>query len=94
MQVTRTDAYGNDFLIVSPGIRPPEKKGSDDQQRTVDVEEAFQNGADHIVVGRPIIAAGDPRAAASATRESSVVPTSVPSANIVSPASSSRPLPA
>lgn len=56
---------GDDFLIVSPGIRTPEKKGSDDQQRTVDVEEAFHNGADHIVVGRPIVGAANPKQAAA-----------------------------
>lgn len=44
--------YGNNFLIVTPGIRPV--KNIDDQKRTVDVEEAFKNGADYIVVGRPI----------------------------------------
>ena len=37
---------------------------SDDQKRTVDVEEAFLNGADHIVIGRPIRQAPDPKAAA------------------------------
>jgi orotidine-5'-phosphate decarboxylase len=43
---------GEQFLIVMPGIRPVDN--SDDQKRTVDVEQAFQNGADYIVVGRPI----------------------------------------
>ncbi len=51
------------FLIVVPGIRPV--ANLDDQKRTVDVEEAFLNGADYIVVGRPIRAAPDPVAAAS-----------------------------
>ncbi|MCC6533918.1 MAG: orotidine-5'-phosphate decarboxylase [Burkholderiales bacterium] len=55
---------GNQFLIVTPGIRPV--KNVDDQKRTVDVEEAFQKGADYIVVGRPIRGAADPRAAAEA----------------------------
>ena len=50
------------FLIVTPGIRPV--KNVDDQKRTVDVDEAFRNGADYIVVGRPIRNAADPRAAA------------------------------
>ena len=36
----------------------------DDQKRTVDVAQAFANGADYIVVGRPIRDAADPRAAA------------------------------
>jgi len=43
---------GDDFIVVSPGIRPVQN--TDDQKRTVDVEEAFLNGADYIVVGRPI----------------------------------------
>jgi orotidine-5'-phosphate decarboxylase len=47
------DELGNNFLIVTPGIRPVEN--TDDQKRTVDVKTAFQNGADYIVVGRPIL---------------------------------------
>lgn len=54
---------GENFLIVVPGIRPVANV-QDDQKRTVDVEEAFLNGADHIVVGRPIRNAADPRRAA------------------------------
>lgn len=57
---------GQQFLIVSPGIRPVENKlvEADDQKRVVDVEQAFRNGADYIVVGRPIRKAADPRAKA------------------------------
>jgi orotidine-5'-phosphate decarboxylase len=55
---------GGKFLIVCPGIRPVENKPADDQKRTVDVEQAFRNGADYIVVGRPIKNAGDPKAKA------------------------------
>jgi orotidine-5'-phosphate decarboxylase len=55
---------GDRFLVVSPGIRPVENKPADDQKRVVDVEEAFHNGADYIVVGRPIRNAPDPRAKA------------------------------
>ena len=55
---------GDSFLIVSPGIRPVENKPADDQKRTVDVEQAFRNGADYIVVGRPIKNAADPKAKA------------------------------
>ena len=51
------------LLVVTPGIRPVENR-SDDQKRTVDVAQAFANGADYIVVGRPIRDAADPRAAA------------------------------
>ena len=47
-----------------PGIRPVENRPSDDQKRVVSVEQAFRNGADYIVVGRPIRDAADPRAAA------------------------------
>jgi orotidine-5'-phosphate decarboxylase len=54
------------LLVVTPGIRPVENKPVDDQKRTVDVAQAFANGADYIVVGRPIRAAVDPRAAALA----------------------------
>lgn len=53
------------LLVVCPGIRPVSNSG-DDQKRTVDVRQAFINGADYIVVGRPIRTAADPRAAAAA----------------------------
>jgi orotidine-5'-phosphate decarboxylase len=54
------------FLVVTPGIRPVDntEEQSDDQKRTVDVKTAFMNGADYIVVGRPIKSAPDPYAAA------------------------------
>jgi orotidine-5'-phosphate decarboxylase len=55
---------GSNFLVVSPGIRPVENRPSDDQKRTVDVEEAFRLGADYIVMGRPVLKAADPRAKA------------------------------
>jgi len=57
------------LLVVTPGIRPVENKPVDDQKRTVDVAQAFANGADYIVVGRPIRDAADPRAAAEAIQE-------------------------
>jgi orotidine-5'-phosphate decarboxylase len=56
---------GDRFLVVSPGIRPVENKPVDDQKRTVDVEQAFRNGADYIVVGRPIKTAADPKGKAA-----------------------------
>ncbi|HEX8988806.1 MAG TPA: orotidine-5'-phosphate decarboxylase [Rhodocyclaceae bacterium] len=59
---------GEKLLVVTPGIRPVENKPVDDQKRTVDVAQAFQNGADYIVVGRPIRQASDPRAAAQAVQ--------------------------
>jgi len=58
------ETLGEQFLIVTPGIRPV--ANTDDQKRTVDVEEAFRNGADYIVVGRPIRDAPDPRTAGEA----------------------------
>ena len=57
---------GQKLLVVTPGIRPVENRPADDQKRTVDVAQAFANGADYIVVGRPIRQAPDPRAAAQA----------------------------
>jgi orotidine-5'-phosphate decarboxylase len=56
-------------LLVTPGIRP---EGSDreDQRRTLDPKAALEAGADVLVVGRPITAAPDPRAAARAMLDS------------------------
>jgi orotidine-5'-phosphate decarboxylase len=56
-------AVGEDCVVVTPGIRLPES-GADDQARVVTPEAAVRDGADYIVVGRPIIAAPDPTAAA------------------------------
>ena len=53
---------GERFLVVTPGIRPV--ANVDDQKRVVGVEQAFRNGADYIVVGRPIKNVPDPREAA------------------------------
>jgi orotidine-5'-phosphate decarboxylase len=57
------------LLVVTPGIRPVDNRPADDQKRTVDVAQAFKNGADYIVVGRPIRDAADPRAAAEAIQQ-------------------------
>ena len=57
---------GHGPLIITPGIRAASERGSDDQKRTMTLAEAFRSGADHIVVGRPIRNAPDPRAAAEA----------------------------
>jgi orotidine-5'-phosphate decarboxylase len=55
------------LLVVCPGIRPV--ANVDDQKRTLGVRQAFAVGADHIVVGRPIRDADDPRAAAAAIQD-------------------------
>ena len=54
------------LLVVTPGIRPVDNKPEGDQKRVVTVETAFANGADYIVVGRPIRDAPNPYAAARA----------------------------
>jgi orotidine-5'-phosphate decarboxylase len=56
-------ACGDNFLVVTPGIRPA-WADSQDQKRTLGPREAIAAGADYIVVGRPITRADDPRAAA------------------------------
>ena len=56
-------ACGDNFVIVTPGIRPTWAE-SGDQRRITTPAEAVQRGADYIVVGRPIIEAEDPLAAA------------------------------
>jgi orotidine-5'-phosphate decarboxylase len=56
---------GPDFLIITPGIRLPGAEAGD-QTRVTTPEEAIGFGANHIVVGRPINAAKDPKAAAEA----------------------------
>lgn len=58
------------LVVVTPGIRPVDNKPAGDQKRVVTVETAFANGADHIVVGRPIRDEADPRAAAEAIQAS------------------------
>lgn len=57
------------LVVVTPGIRPVDNRPDDDQKRVVTVEQAFINGADYIVVGRPIRDAADPRAAAESIQE-------------------------
>jgi orotidine-5'-phosphate decarboxylase len=57
--------FGNDFVIVTPGVRPA-GSGHDDQARVVTPAEAIAAGATYIVVGRPITQAPDPAAEARA----------------------------
>jgi orotidine-5'-phosphate decarboxylase len=58
------ESLGEKMLIVTPGIRPVENRPADDQKRVVNVEQAIRNGADYLVVGRPIRNAPDPYQAA------------------------------
>ena len=52
--------------LVTPGIRPSGEAGSDDQKRVMTPAAAARAGSTHIVVGRPILQASDPAAAARA----------------------------
>ena len=61
--VNLRDLTGPNMLIVTPGIRPAGVTG-DDQKRIVTPAKAIASSADYLVVGRPIIAADDPKAAA------------------------------
>jgi orotidine-5'-phosphate decarboxylase len=61
------DTCGHDFAVVTPGIRGAAAGGDkNDQSRTMGPGEAIKAGSTYLVVGRPIIAAPDPRAAAEA----------------------------
>jgi len=60
-------AAGEKLAIVTPGIRPAET--ADDQRRVATPRDAFEAGADYIVVGRPIRDAADPRASALAIQD-------------------------
>ena len=55
------EEFGNDFVIVTPGVRLA-GSGPDDQARVVTPAEAIAAGASYIVVGRPITGASDPAA--------------------------------
>ena len=61
-------ACGDDFLIVTPGVRPA-GASLDDQSRIATPAQALKNGATHLVIGRPIRAAENPKAAAKAILE-------------------------
>jgi len=57
------EACGDDFIIITPGVRPS-FSSMDDQKRVTTPAEAIAAGADYLVIGRPISAAADPVVAA------------------------------
>jgi len=48
------ESLDHNLLVITPGVRLVDNRVEDDQKRVVTVEQAFQNGADYIVIGRPI----------------------------------------
>ncbi|MEW6220061.1 MAG: orotidine-5'-phosphate decarboxylase [Thermodesulfobacteriota bacterium] len=63
---------GSQFLVVTPGIRPGLNQDvirKDDQKRIATAREAIMNGADHVVIGRPISTAADPLAQTDALQQ-------------------------
>lgn len=56
------DRLGNEIKLITPGVRPT-WAAADDQKRFTTPGEALKNGADYLVIGRPITADPDPRAA-------------------------------
>lgn len=58
------NAFGKDFYIVNPGIRPLWAAGKDDQKRITSPTDAVRAGADLLVIGRPVVAAKDRKEAA------------------------------
>ncbi len=58
------EACGDEFLIVTPGVRPT-FASKDDQKRVTTPGDALRSGADYLVIGRPISAAEDPAGAAA-----------------------------
>ena len=57
--------FGEDFILVTPGVRPANAV-ADDQERTCTPAQALAQGADYLVIGRPITRAPDPMSALTA----------------------------
>lgn len=53
-------AYGADFILMVPGIRPADYTQTDDQKRTMTPQAALEAGATHLVIGRPVTESKDP----------------------------------
>jgi len=59
------ETFGQDFIAVTPGIRPDwDMGGKNDQQRVTTPARAVKNGSDYLVIGRPIRNASNPKDAA------------------------------
>ncbi|MDI6782809.1 MAG: orotidine-5'-phosphate decarboxylase [bacterium] len=58
------EAFGNDFIILTPGIRPSWAAAAQDQKRIMTPKDAIQAGANYLVVGRPITQSPNPVEAA------------------------------
>ena len=58
-------AVGDALTVVTPGVRPVDNRGTDDQKRVASAESAIRSGADYVVVGRPVRDAPDPAKAAA-----------------------------
>jgi orotidine-5'-phosphate decarboxylase len=71
-------AVGPDVTLITPGVRPA-GASTDDQARTATPEQALADGADLLVIGRPITGAADPGVAAAAIA-SSIAPVELPNA--------------
>ena len=63
------EALGNSVIIITPGVRP-QGSAKDDQSRVMTPEEAMNQGANYVVIGRPITQASDPGQAALRIRNS------------------------
>ncbi len=62
-------ALGDEFKLVTPGIRPTESS-ADDQKRVLTPHQAMENGSSYLVIGRPITSANDPAQALNAILDS------------------------